>query len=214
MATSHKISDILLGQVGGSEFGIIGNPLEFSSWFRQKYGYYVNKPVAYVKASYNGGHSNHKLARLVPGYLVLTGYGIIFFAKFPEKFIIPIPFGAIDYDLMFVESNGFKRLALTTRNREKFLKTLESTDISRESKKILSDLPEEAAALARQRVNKSDINAFVETSINIAVIIKKKTMQIPYADAWGLQKPKFFLGITSPGLNEFIYAWARLKLQK
>jgi hypothetical protein len=212
MAAEHKLSDIILGQAGGSEFGVVGNPLEFSAWFKKRYGYNVNGPVAYVKASYMGGHSNHKLASLVPGYLVLTRYGIIFFAKFPEKFIIPIPFGAVDYDLMFVETNGFKRLALTSRDREKFLKTLESTDITREAKSILADIPEEVAALARQRFSKTDINAFVEAAINIATIIKKKTIQIPYLDAWGLQKPKFFLGVTSPGLAEFVYSWARQRL--
>lgn len=213
MATSHQLSNILLGQAGGSEFGIIGNAFEFSSWFKERYGYYVNKPIAYIKAAYMGGHSQHKLNVLVSGYLVLTEYGIIFFAKIP-KFIIPIPFNAIDYDLMFVETNGFKRLALTARNREKFLKTLESVDISKETKKILTNLPEEAAALVRQKVNKEDINDFVESAINIAAIIKKKTFQVPFSDAWGLQKPKFFLGVISPGLNEFVYAWAKLLLRK
>ena len=214
MAADHRISDILLGQAGGSEFGIIGNAFEFSSWFKERYGYYVNKPVAYVKCAYMGGHSQHKLDVLVTGYLVLTEYGIIFFSKAPgNKFIIPIPFNAMDYDLMFVETNGFKRLALTARNREKFLKTLESTDTSKETKKILQNLPEEVAAVARQRVSKQDINDFVESAINIAALIKKKTFQIPFADAWGLQKPKFFLGVVSPGLDEFIYAWAKLMLK-
>lgn len=214
MAADHTLSNIILGQAGGSEFGIIGNALEFSSWFKERYGYYVNKPIAYVKAVYMGGHSAHKLDFLAIGYLVLTEYGLIFFSTAPsKKFIIPIPFNAIDYDLMFVETNGFKRLVLTARNREKFLKTLESTDISKETKKILANLPEEAAALARQRFNKTDINSFVESAINIAAIIKKKTFQIPFADAWGLQKPKFFLGVTSPGLDEFIFAWAKLMLK-
>jgi hypothetical protein len=31
---------------------------------------------------------------------------------------------------------------------------------------------------------------------------------------WGLEKPKFFLGVVSPGLSEFVYVWAKLMLKK
>ena len=81
-----------------------------------------------------------------------------------------------------------------------------------QGKKILQNLPEETAALARQKYSKTDINAFVESAVNIASIIKKRTLQIPYLSYWGLEKPKFFLGITTDGLDEFIYAWAKLML--
>ncbi len=214
MATNHSISNILLGQAGGSEFGIIGNAFEFSSWFKERYGYYVNKPVAYIKCAYSGGQSQHKLDVLTQGYLVLCVDRIVFFSTVPGmKFIIEIPLQNINRDLMFVEAKGFARLALTTRDRDKFLSILEHMDITKESKKILQNLPEETAALARQKYSKRDINYFVESVINITTVIKKKTLQIPYMSYWGLEKPKFWLGITSPGLSEFVYAWAKLMLK-
>jgi hypothetical protein len=113
---------------------------------------------------------------------------------------------------MFVEAKGFARMALTARDRDKFLKVLENVDISKEGKKILQNLPEETAALMRQSYNKTDINAFVESVINIASVIKKRTLQIPYMSYWGVEKPKFFLGLTTEGLDEFVYAWARSML--
>jgi hypothetical protein len=131
-----------------------------------------------------------------------------------SKFIIEIPFSEINRDLMFVEAKGFTRLSLMARDREKFLKTLESMDITKEGKKILQNLPEETAALARQKYSKSDINDFVESAISFALILQKRTLQIPYMSYWGLEKPKFWLGITSPGLDEFIFAWAKLMLRK
>jgi hypothetical protein len=211
----HKLSDIILGQAGGSEFGVIGNVREFSEWFWKNYGYVLRAPVAYIEASYMGGHSQHKLEALVPGYLVLTINGIIFFSKTPgRKFVIEIPLPAINKNLMFVEARGFTRLALMARDRDKFLKVLETADISKEGKKILQNLPEETAALARQKYNKRDINAFVESVINIAAVIKKRTLQIPYQSPWGLEKPRFFLGLKADGLDEFIYAWARISLRK
>ncbi|MEM2874392.1 MAG: hypothetical protein QW063_03045 [Candidatus Nanoarchaeia archaeon] len=212
MATNHRISNILLGQAGGSEFGVIGNIKEFVSWFYDRYGYVLRAPVAYIKAAYMGGQSQHKLDFMANGYLVLCIDRLVFFSKMP-KFIIEIPISAINKNLMFVEAKGFTRLALTARDKEKFLEILEQTDISKEGKKILQNLPEETAALARQRYSKTDINAFIESVINFAQIIKKRTLQIPYMSYWGLEKPKFFLGITSPGLDEFIYAWAKLTLK-
>ena len=212
MATNHSLSNILLGQAGGSEFGVIGNMREFVSWFYSRYGYVLRAPIAYVKASYAGGQSQHKLDVLTPGYLVLCVDRIVFLSKLP-KFIIEIPLSAVNWNLMFVEAKGFMRLSLTARNRDKFLSTLENTDISKEGKKILSNLPAEAASLARQKYNKQDINAFVTSAINIAAVIKKKTLQIPYMSYWGLEKPKFWLGLTSPGLDEFVYAWAKLMLK-
>ena len=213
MATSHKLSDIILGQAGGSEFGIVGRVSEFNLWFRENYGYYFRAPpVAYIKAAYMGGQSQHKLDFLVPGYLVLTTDRIVFFGKGVNKFIIEIPMSLINRNLMFVESKGFARLSLIARDRDKFLKVLENVDISKEGKKILQNLPEETAALARQKYSKTDINAFVESAINIVAVIKKRTLQIPYLSYWGLEKPKFFLGLTTDGLDEFIYAWAKLML--
>jgi hypothetical protein len=213
MATSHKLSDIILGQAGGSEFGIVGRVSEFNLWFRENYGYYFRAPpVAYIKAAYMGGQSQHKLDFLVPGYLVLTTDRIVFFGKGVNKFIIEIPMSLINRNLMFVESKGFARLSLIARDRDKFLKVLENVDISKEGKKILQNLPEETAALARQKYSKTDINAFVESAINIVAVIKKRTLQIPYLSYWGLEKPKFFLGLTTEGLDEFIYAWAKLML--
>jgi len=214
MATSHELSDVLLGQAGGSEFGVIGNVKEFCDYFWKKYGFVLRYPVAYIKCAYLGGHSEHKF-EMAPGYLVLTRYGLIFFSRMPEeRFIIHIPFNAIDWNLMFIESKGFQRLALTSRNRDKFLASLENMDITLESKKILSNLPDEAAALARQKYNKKEINYFVSSIVNFAAMIKKRTLHIPYANLWGLQKPKFFLGLTCPGIDEFIYAWAKVMLMK
>ena len=213
MAADHKLSDIILGQAGGSEFGIVGNVAEFSMWFQKRYGFTLRGPVAYVKAMYLGGQSQHKLDVLVPGYLVLAIDRIVFFAKEPWKFVVQIPLSVINRNLMFVEAKGFQRLVLTARERDKFLSVLEQTDISKEGKKILSALPEEVAALARQRASKRDINYFVESAINFAQIIKKRTMQIPYQSYWGLEKPKFYLGITAKGLDEFVFAWARLILK-
>jgi hypothetical protein len=213
MATAHQLSDIILGQAGGSEFGVIGRVSEFNLWFREKYNYYFRAPpVAYIKAAYMGGQSQHKLDFMVPGYLVLTTDRIVFFGKGVNKFIIEIPMSLINRNLMFVESKGFARLSLIARDRDKFLKVLENVDISKEGKKILQNLPKETAAMARQSYNKTDINAFVESAINIVAIIKKRTLQIPYLSYWGLEKPKFFLGITTEGLDEFIYAWAKLML--
>jgi hypothetical protein len=139
---------------------------------------------------------------------------IVFFSTVPgSKFIIEIPLSAVNRDLMFVEAKGFQRLSLTARDRDKFLSTLESMDISKESKKILSNLPAETAALARQKFNKTDINDFVASAINLTLILQKRTLQSPYMSYWGLEKPKFWLGITSPGLGEFVYAWAKLMLK-
>ena len=214
MATKHKLSDIILGQAGGSEFGVIGNVPEFKKWFWKNYKYELQMPIAYIRASYLGGHSQHKLETGVPGYLVLAGGGIIFFSKMPgNKFIIEMPMKTINRNLMFVEARGFMRLALTARDRDKFLKVLEDTDITKEGKKILTSLPEEVASVARQRVSKKSINEFVKSSINIVTVIKKRTLQIPYVDDWGLQKPKFYLGLKAEGLGEFIYAWARVMLK-
>jgi hypothetical protein len=61
--------------------------------------------------------------------------------------------------------------------------------------------------------SKTDINDFVESAISLALILQKRTLQIPYMSYWGLEKPKFWLGITSPGLGEFVYAWAKLMLK-
>jgi hypothetical protein len=212
MATKHKLSDILLGQAGGSEFGVIGNVKEFVEWFYAKYSYVLRAPIAYIKASYIGGQSQHKLDVLAYGYLVLCVDRLVFFSKIP-KFIIEIPLSAINWDLMFVEAKGFSRLALTARDKDKFLKILENVEITKESKKILQNLPEEIASLTRQRYSKRDINYFTESVINLALILQKKTLQIPYMSYWGLEKPKFWLGITSPGLSEFVYAWAKLMLR-
>jgi len=215
MATNHELSNILLGQAGGSEFGVIGNMREFISWFYERYGYVLRAPIAYVKAAYSGGQSQHKLDVLTPGYLVLCVDRIVFFSTVPgSKFIIEIPLSAVNRDLMFVEAKGFTRLSLMARDREKFLKVLESTDITKEGKKILQNLPEETAALARQKYNKTDINDFVASAISFALILQKRTLQIPYMSYWGLEKPKFWLGLTSPGLGEFVYAWAKLMLEK
>jgi|GEM_PF-5951959 len=215
MMADHKLSNILLGQAGGSEFGVVGNVVEFSNWFLKKYGYPLRAPVAYIKAAYTGGHSEHKLEVLVPGYLVLTVDRIVFFSTAPgNKFAITIPLTAINRNLMFVEAKGFTRLSLTVREREKFLKTLENADIAPEGKKILSGLPQQVAALARQRINKSDINEFVKATINLSQIIRKRTLHIPFMSHWGLEKPKFWLGLSSPGLAEFIYAWARVMLRE
>ena len=214
MATSHNLSDVLLGQAGGSEFGIVGNIAEFSNWFLKRYGYPLRAPVAYIKVAYTGGHSEHKLEAWVPGYLVLTIDRIVFFSTLVgHKFAITIPLTAINRNLMFVEAKGFTRLALTVRDRDKFLKTLENADITPEGKKILSGLPQQAAALARQRFNKADINEFVKATINLAQIVRKRTLHIPFMSHWGLEKPKFWLGINSPGLAELIYAWARVTLR-
>jgi hypothetical protein len=214
MATSHKLSDILLGQAGGSEFGVVGNTKEFCDWFAERYGYrFIAPPVAYVTCAYLGGQSQHKLDVLVPGYLVLANDRLVFFANEPWKFVIQIPLSAINRNLMFVEARGFARLALTARDRDKFLKVLENVDISKEGKKILQNLPEETAALARQSYSKRDIDAFVSSAVNIAAVIKKRTLQIPYASYWGLEKPKFFLGLTTEGLDEFVYAWAKAMLK-
>jgi len=215
MATSHKLSDIILGQAGGSEFGVIGNAREFADWFWNKYGFVLRYPVAYIRCNFLGGHSAHKFDFGVPGYLVLTKFGLVFFSTFPtNRFIIQIPLNAIDWNIMFVEEKGFQRLSLTARNRDKFLASLENMDIAGESKKILSALPEETAAIARQRYSKRDINYFVSSVVNLVAAIKKRTLQIPYADMWGLQKPKFYLGLTCPGIDEFVYAWAKVMLEK
>jgi hypothetical protein len=215
MATDHKLSDILLGQAGGSEFGIIGNVAEFNAWFLERYGYrFLTPPLAYVKCAYLGGQSQHKLDFGVPGYLVLANDRLVFFSKLPWKFAIEIPLSAINRNLMFVEARGFARLALTARDRDKFLKVLENTNIDKEGKKVLTNLPEEVAALMRQSYSKRDIDAFVSSAVNIASVIKKRTLQIPYMSYWGLEKPKFFLGLTTEGLDEFVYAWARTMLKK
>ena len=215
MAPYHWLSNLLLGQAGGSEFGAVGNDAEFCLWFKERYGYVLKKPIAYVKCYYKGGHSKHKLDINMPGYLVLAKSGIVFFAKMPgKKWIIEIPLNSIDKNLMFVEVKGFTRLALASRNREKFLKILESTDIAPEGKKILQTLPSQAASIIRQRYSKRDINYFVTMVINIANAIKKRTLTIHYKDSWGLQKPKFYLGIFAKGLDEFVYEWAKLGLKK
>ncbi|MCX6774548.1 MAG: hypothetical protein NTY99_00460 [DPANN group archaeon] len=214
MATDHKLSDIILGQAGGSEFGIIGNVAEFNAFFLKNYGYrFATPPVAYIKVSYLGGQSQHKLDFGVPGYAVLANDRIVFFAKAPWLFVIEIPLTAINRNLMFVEAKGFARLALTARDRDKFLKVLENVDVSKESKKILANLPEEVSAMMRQKYNKTDINEFVDSAVNIAAVIKKRTLQIPYASYWGLEKPKFFLGLSTEGLDEFVFAWAKAMLK-
>ena len=213
MAPNHQLSDILLGQAGGSEFGIIGNVAEFNSWFLERYGYrFATPPLAYVKCAYLGGQSPHKLDVLVPGYLVLANDRIVFFSKLPWKFAFEIPLTAINRNLMFVEAKGFARLALTARDRDKFLKVLENVDVSKESKKILANLPEEVSAMLKQKYNKTDINEFVDSAVSIAAVIKKRTLQIPFMSYWGLEKPKFFLGLKTDGLDEFVYAWARAML--
>ena len=212
---NHSLSNILLGQAGGSEFGVIGNLREFIAWFYSRYGYVLRAPIAYIKCAYTGGQSQHKLDVLTQGYLVLCVDRIVFFSTVPGiKFIIEIPLSAINRNLMFVEAKGFTRLSLIARDREKFLKVLENADISAEGKKILQNLPDEAASLARQKFNKQDINEFVASAINLALILQKRTLQIPYMSYWGLEKPKFFLGVVSPGLGEFVYAWAKLMLEK
>jgi len=209
---SHFWSNLLLGQAGGSEFGTIGNSAEFISWFKEKYNYILKSPIAYVSAAYLGGHSSHKLETEVAGYLVLAHGKIVFFSKV-NKWVIEIPLGKIRRSLMFVEAKGFQRLALTSRDRDKFLKILESMNIDPESKKILQTLPSQAASIARQKYSKQDINYFVTMVINIVNAIKKRTLTVPYEDNWGLQKPKFYLGMSAKGLDEFIYEWAKLGLK-
>jgi len=213
MAPSHWLSNLLLGQAGGSEFGAVGNDIEFTEWFWKHKGYKLHHPVAYIKCDYKGGHSQHKLDLDVPGYLVLTRTKLVFFSSL-SSWHFDIPLGKIQKNLMFVEAKGFTRLSLTSRNRDKFLKILESMDIAPEGKKILQALPEQAAAVAKQRYSKKDINSFVNMVVNLAVIIKKRTLTIPYESSWGLEKPKFYLGIFATGLDEFIYEWAKLGLKK
>jgi len=211
----HFLSNLILGQAGGSEFGTIGNSAEFTSWFRNKYnGYTLKKPVAYVKAAYNGGHASHKLEAEVHGYLVLCVGKIVYLAFMPgKKWVIEIPLGKIRKNLMYVESKGFTRLALTPRKRDKFLKTLENMNIDPESKKILQTLPSQAASISKQKYSKQDVNYFVTMVVNIVNAIKKRTLTVPYEDEWGLQKPKFFLGVSAKGLDEFIYEWAKIGLK-
>jgi hypothetical protein len=214
MATNHKLSDIILGQAGGSEFGVVGNTKEFCDWFLERYGYrFITPPVAYIKCAYLGGQSQHKLDVLVPGYLVLANDRLVFFSKLPWKFAIEIPLTAINRNLMFVESKGFQRLSLIARDRDKFLKVLENTNIDKEGKKILANLPEEVSALLKQKYNKTDIDEFVDSAVNIVAVIKKRILQIPYMSYWGLEKPKFFLGLTTDGLDEFVFAWAKAMLK-
>lgn len=210
--SSHFWSNLLLGQAGGSEFGTIGNSAEFILWFKEKYNYALKNPIAYVSAAYLGGHSGHKLETEVAGYLVLAKGKIVFFSKI-NKWVIEIPLAKIRKNLMFVESKGFTRLALTTRDRDKFLKTLENMNIDAESKKILQTLPSQAASIARQKYSKQDVNYFVTMVINIVNAIKKRTLTVPYEDNWGLQKPKFYLGMGAAGLEEFVYEWAKLGLK-
>lgn len=209
----HFLSNLLLGQAGGSEFGTIGNADEFISWFRDRYdGYTLKHPIAYVRATYLGGHSRHKLETEISGYMVLSKDKIVFFSSI-NKWVIEIPLGKIRKNLMFVESKGFTRLALTHRDRDKFLKILENTNIEPESKKILQTLPSQAASIAKQKYSKQDVNYFVSMVINIVNSIKKRTMTIPYDDDWGTQKPAFYLGINAKGLDEFVYEWAKLGLK-
>ena len=213
MANPHWLSNLLLGQAGGSEFGAIGNSSEFADWFWKLKGYHMHGPVDYIKCDYRGGHSQHKLDLDVPGYLVLTKTRLVFFSSL-SNWHFEIPLGKIKRNLMFVEAKGFQRLALTAKKKEQFLKILENMNIAPEGKKILQTLPSQAASIIRQRYSKQDINYFVTMVINIVTAIKKRTLTIPYESSWGLEKPKFYLGIFAKGLDEFVYEWAKLGLKK